>query len=427
MPTGRYVETSTGDEVVRAFVPDPLPPDLTIGAELRTLLDEALFALGRLSASSAHLPDSKLLLYLYVRKEAVLSSQIEGTQSSLSDLLLFELEEAPGVPLADVSEVSMYVAAVDHAVARMKGGFPLCNRLLREVHGVLLAEGRGSSKEPGNFRRSQNWIGGQTPALAAFVPPPADQVEPCMAQLERFLNNYPARTPPIIKAALAHVQFETIHPFLDGNGRVGRLLMSLAFCADGLLDEPILFLSLYFKSHRQTYYDLLQSVRTDGNWAGWLEFFARAVRETADQCTETAVSTNRIAQADRTKIQGLRRIAGSAMMVHQALLAHPLTTIARVSKSTGLVPNTVKKVLEALSEAGIVREITGSDEAGCTPMENCWTSWRRAPGPCKSLAREPEEWRRSRELVGLQLWKRGARSPSLAPLAVDAADGVACA
>ncbi len=246
----------------------------------------------------------------------------------------------------------MYVAAVDHAVARMKGGFPLCNRLLREVHGVLLAEGRGSSKEPGNFRRSQNWIGGQTPALAAFVPPPADQVEPCMAQLERFLNNDPARTPPIIKAALAHVQFETIHPFLDGNGRVGRLLMSLAFCADGLLDEPILFLSLYFKSHRQTYYDLLQSVRTDGNWAGWLEFFARAVRETADQCTETAVSTNRIAQADRTKIQGLRRIAGSAMMVHQALLAHPLTTIARVSKSTGLVPNTVKKVLEALSEAG---------------------------------------------------------------------------
>jgi len=357
--TGRYVETSTGDEVVRAFIPDPLPPDLSISTDLRTLLDSALFALGRLSASSAHLPDSKLLLYLYVRKEAVLSSQIEGTQSSLSDLLLFELEEVPGVPLADVSEVSRYVAASDHAIGRMRSGFPLCNRLLREAHGVLLSEGRGSSKEPGNFRRSQNWVGGPRPALAAFVPPPADQVDPCMAQLERFLNDDPTKTPPIIKAALAHVQFETIHPFLDGNGRVGRLLISLAFCADGLLEDPILFLSLYFKNHRQTYYDLLQGVRTEGNWEGWLDFFARAVKETADQCTETAVNTNRIAQADRSRIQGLGRIAGSAMMVHQELLAHPLTTIATTSKATGLVPNTVKKVFEALSEAGIVREITG--------------------------------------------------------------------
>ena len=357
--TGRYIENSTGGETVRAFVPNPLPPDLSIGAELREQLDQALLSLGRLSASLVFLPDSKLLLYLYVRKEAVLSSQIEGTQSSLSDLLLFEIEEAPGVPLADVSEVSHYVAAVDHGIARMRAGFPLSNRLLREVHAVMLAEGRGSGKDPGNFRRSQNWIGGLRPALAAFVPPPVEQVEPCMADLELFLHDKPIKTPALLKAALAHVQFETIHPFLDGNGRLGRLLISLIFCSDRILEDPILFLSLYFKNHRQTYYDLLQAVRITGDWEGWLEFFARAVRETADQCTATAEKTNRLSRADRVKILSLGRIAGSATLVHQELLTHPLTTIGRMSKATGLVPNTVRKIFAAMSEAGIVREITG--------------------------------------------------------------------
>jgi Fic family protein len=357
--TGRYIETSTGDEKVRAFVPDPLPPSLSVGEELRETLDRALVSLGRLSASTVFLPDSKLLLYLYVRKEAVLSSQIEGTQSSLSDLLLFEIEEAPGVPLEDVVEVSRCVAALDHGMRRMRGGFPLSNRLIREVHRELLSQGRGAEKDPGNFRRSQNWIGGPRAALATFVPPPADQVEPCMAALELFLHDKPKRTPALIKAALAHVQFETIHPFLDGNGRLGRLMISLMLCAGGILEEPILFLSLYFKNHRQQYYDLLQSVRTEGEWEEWLDFFARAVRETADQCTETAQKTNRLAQTDRTRIQALGRIAGSASLVHQELLAHPLTTIARTSKATGLVPNTVTKVFAALSEAGIVREITG--------------------------------------------------------------------
>lgn len=357
--TGRYIQTSSGDETVRAFVPDPLPPQLSIGPDLREQLDQALLSLGRLSGSAIFLPDSKLLLYLYVRKEAVLSSQIEGTQSSLSDLLLFEIDEAPGVPLADVAEVSRCVAAVEHGIARMRSGFPLSNRLLREVHAVLLAEGRGSGKDPGNFRRSQNWIGGARPALAAFVPPPVEHVEPCMADLEVFLHDKPARTPALIKAALAHVQFETIHPFLDGNGRLGRLLISLILCADRILEDPILFLSLYFKNHRQRYYDLLQAVRVEGDWEGWLEFFACAVRETADQCAATAEKTNRISRVDRAKILGLGRIAGSATLVHQELLAHPLTTIARMSKASGLVPNTVRKVFAALSEAGIVREITG--------------------------------------------------------------------
>jgi Fic family protein len=357
--TGRYIQTSSGDETVRAFVPDPLPPELSIGVDLREQLDQALLSLGRLSGSAVFLPDSKLLLYLYVRKEAVLSSQIEGTQSSLSDLLLFEIDEAPGVPLADVAEVSRCVAAVEHGMARMRSGFPLSNRLLREVHAVLLAEGRGSGKDPGNFRGSQNWIGGPRPALAAFVPPPVEHVEPCMADLELFLHDKPIRTPALIKAALAHVQFETIHPFLDGNGRLGRLLISLILCADRILEDPILFLSLYFKNHRQRYYDLLQAVRVEGDWEGWLEFFACAVRETADQCAATAEKTNRLSRVDRAKILGFGRIAGSATLVHQELLAHPLTTIARMSKASGLVPNTVRKVFAALSEAGIVREITG--------------------------------------------------------------------
>jgi Fic family protein len=358
-PTGRYIESSTGEETVRAFVPNPLPPELTIDAELREKLDQALLSLGRLSASSVFLPDNNLLLYLYVRKEAVLSSQIEGTQSSLADLLLFEIEEAPGVPLVDVAEVSQYVAAVEHGISRMRSGFPLSNRLLREVHGVLLSEGRGSGKDPGNFRRSQNWIGGVRPALAAFVPPPVEHVEPCMADLEMFLHDKPTKTPSLIKAALAHVQFETIHPFLDGNGRVGRLLISLILCSDQILHDPILFLSLYFKNHRQSYYDLLDAVRVEGDWEAWLEFFARAVKETADQCTATAEKTNRLARVDRARILELGRIAGSATLVHQELLAHPLTTIARMSKVTGLVPNTVRKVFSAMAKAGVVREITG--------------------------------------------------------------------
>ena len=340
-------------------MPDPLPPPLAIDAELREKLDQALLSLGRLSASSVFLPDNNLLLYLYVRKEAVLSSQIEGTQSSLSDLLLFEIEEAPGVPLVDVAEVSQYVAAVEHGISRMRSGFPLSNRLLREVHGVLLSEGRGSGKDPGNFRRSQNWICGVRPALAAFVPPPVEHVEPCMADLELFLHDKPAKTPSLIKAALAHVQFETIHPFLDGNGRLGRLLISLILCSDQILHDPILFLSLYFKNHRQTYYDLLQAVRVEGNWEAWLEFFAGAVKETADQCTATAEKTNRLARVDRARILELGRIAGSATLVHQELLAHPLTTIARMSKLTGLVPNTVRKVFSVMAKVGIVREITG--------------------------------------------------------------------
>ena len=280
---GTYIVSTIGGESVRSYVPPPLPPDPAVGmGQLQLLLEQANQALGRLDGFTSVLPDLSLslFLYAYVRKEALLSSQIEGTQSSLSDLLLFENSEAPGVPIQDVQEVSNYVAALNHGMRRLREGFPLSLRLIREIHGVLLSEGRGSNKEPGEFRRSQNWIGGTRPGNAAFVPPPPDRVMECMGQLEIFLHEERRDIPLLIKAALVHVQFETVHPFLDGNGRLGRLLITFMLCASGSLREPILYLSLYLKTHRETYYELLTEVRSKGDWETWLEFFLTAVKET---------------------------------------------------------------------------------------------------------------------------------------------------
>ena len=361
-PTGRYETISTvGDEVTRAFVPASLPPEppLTPSADLRESLDHALVALGRLDSVSTLLPDTELFLYSYVRKEAVLSSQIEGTQSSLSDLLLFELDEAPGVPLDDVVEVSNYVAALEHGLTRVRGGFPLSNRLVREVHALLLAKGRGADKEPGEYRQSQNWIGGTRPGNAVFVPPPAQHVEACMGALERFLHNEPERTPALVKAALAHVQFETIHPFLDGNGRVGRLLITLLLCVEGILREPLLYLSLYFKQHRDRYYELLTTVRTDGNWEAWLAFFADAVRETASAAAETARSLVEAFGADRERIRRIGRGSLSALQVHHELQRRPLCNITTLVTATKLSAPTVAKALDLLTKLGVVREVTG--------------------------------------------------------------------
>ena len=250
---GRYVTISTAGEKAQAFVPAPLPPQPPIDwtPALRDKFDQALLALGRLDSVSTLLPDTSLFLYMYVRKEAVLSSMIEGTQSSLSDLLLFELDQEPGVPLDDVREVSNYVAALSHGLKLLEEGLPLSLRLFGEVHGVLHAKGRGSVHAPGEFRRTQNWIGGTRPGNAAFVPPPAETVMECMGKLELFLHDKPEPTPILLKAALAHVQFETIHPFLDGNGRLGRLLITLLLCEHRVLRKPMLYVSLYFKTHRQ--------------------------------------------------------------------------------------------------------------------------------------------------------------------------------
>jgi Fic family protein len=350
-----------GGEVVRAFVPAPLPPvpALRIDHVLREEIDQALLALGRLDSVTSLLPDTGLFLYTFVRKEAVLSSQIEGTQSSLSDLLLFEIEEAPGVPVDDAREASNYVRALEHGVKRVREGFPVSNRLFREIHGELLSKGRGSKKRPGEFRTSQNWIGGARPGVATFVPPPPDAVQECMAALERFLHGQPERMPTLLKAALAHVQFETIHPFLDGNGRVGRLLITLVLVAEGVLQEPLLYLSLYFKQHRRTYYDLLQRVRTDGDWEAWVSFFVRGVKETADGAVLTAQKLARLFKDDRERIRSIGRVAGSALRVHQVFQEHPIQTVQTATQRTGLTVPTVTAVMKVLEREGVVRELTG--------------------------------------------------------------------
>jgi Fic family protein len=359
--TGRYEVTTVGGENVQAFVPAPLPPapPLAIEGVLQQALEPALLALGRLDGISTQLPETSLFLYAYVRKEAVLSSQIEGTQSSLSDLLLFELEEAPGVPVDDVVEVSNCVAALDHGLARLRSGFPLSNRLIREIHGVLLSRGRGSNKDPGEFRCSQNLIGGSRPGNAVFVPPPHLLVSECMSDLEHFLHAEEELLPAVVRAGLAHAQFETIHPFLDGNGRVGRLLITFLLCHAGVLSEPLLYLSLYLKQNRATYYSMLDAVRRDGDWEGWLTFFLEGVRQTAEGAVSTAQRLTQLFNEDRERITPAGRRAGSALRVHESLKARPLATLADVRGRTGLSFPAVASAMELLVELGIARELTG--------------------------------------------------------------------
>jgi len=359
--TGRYEVTSGGDEPVRAFVPHPLPPSppVYLEGDLQRRLETATLAVGRLDGVSTLLTDKSLFLYSYVRKEAVLSSQIEGTQSSLSDLLLFELEEAPGVPLDDVVEVSNYVAALDHGIVRLREPFPLSNRLIREIHAVLLSRGRGSGKDPGEFRRSQNWIGGSRPGTAVFVPPPPAAVEDCMAALERFLHATDDGLPVLVRAGLAHVQFETIHPFLDGNGRVGRLLVTFLLCHAGVLRDPLLYLSLYLKQHRQEYYALLDGVRRDGDWEAWLSFFLEGVRVTAEGAVETAKRLAALFSEDHATIEPRGRRAGSALRVHDAIKARPILSMTQICRTTGLSFPAASSAMDLLLESGIARELTG--------------------------------------------------------------------
>jgi Fic family protein len=357
---GKFVTTAAGGEKVRAYLPPPLPPRPSLDlAQFFELLEEANRALGRLDGVTSVLPDTPLFLYMYVRKEALLSSQIEGTQSSLSDLLLFENEEVPGVPLDDVREVSNYVAAMDYGLKRLRDGFPLSLRLIREIHDVLLSKGRGSSKQPGEFRQSQNWIGGTRPGNALYVPPPASHVMDCMSELEKFIHAETPHLPVLVKAALIHVQFESIHPFLDGNGRLGRLLITVLLCAQGVLKEPILYLSLFFKSHRSEYYDLLQGVRERGDWESWLEFFLTGVKETSAQAAETARQILGLFDKDRRRIESIGRPSASALRVHQYLQTRPIMSVPAAVRELKLSGPTVRKSVGHLVELGMVREITG--------------------------------------------------------------------
>lgn len=358
--TGRYEVTTTGGEPVRAFVPAALPPnppvDLT-GSRQR-LLEQATLACGRLDGVSALLPDPDLFLYAYIRREAVLSSQIEGTQSSLSDLLLFELDEAPGVPFDDVVEVSNHVAALEHGLALLRADLPISSRLLREVHAKLLARGRGADKQPGEFRRSQNWIGGTRPGNAHYVPPPPAAVADAMSDLERFIHQ---KDPPstLITAALAHVQFETIHPFLDGNGRVGRLLIALLLHQDKVLRQPLLYLSLYLKQHRDEYYRLLDSVRRDGDWEAWLDFFLEGVAATAGGAVDTAHRLLGMFRKDEQRLAAGGRSTASALRIYAVLRDRPAATIQFLAERAGVTFPTASKAVEVLTGEGIVRELTG--------------------------------------------------------------------
>jgi len=359
--TGTYHVTTTAGEKVRAFVPLALPPEppLEITGARQMLLERATLAVGRLDSISTLLPDPHLFLYSYVRREAVLSSQIEGTQSSLSDLLLFELEEAPGAPNDDVVEVSNYIAALEHGMARLREGFPLSNRLIREMHAALMAKGRGSDKHPGEFRRSQNWIGGTRPGKAHFVPPPPEEVAACMAALESFLHDDTGNLPLLLKAALAHVQFETIHPFLDGNGRLGRLLIALLLHHGGLLAEPLLYLSLYLKEHRSVYYELLDRVRQQGDWEAWVDFFLEGVEHTARGAVQTAKRLVDLFNADTHRVQQSGRASANALRVLAAMRSRPVLTLKHLRDAHGMTFPTATKAMQTLVAAGIARELTG--------------------------------------------------------------------
>mgnify|MGYP001766127084 CR=1 FL=1 len=356
---GRFVETPVAGEIVRAFVPPPLPPVPTIDVlGLLERLSLAERALGRLDGITMLLPRQELFLYMYVRKEAVLSSQIEGTQSTLSDLLRFETEARAGQPIDDIREVSNYVDAMMYGLERLQD-LPLSLRLIREIHARLLQSGRGGSKSPGEFRRSQNRIGGTRPGNALFVPPPVIELDACLDALERFIHEDQSRLPALIKAGLLHVQFETIHPFLDGNGRVGRLLVTLYLCVNGVLRTPLLYLSLFFKAHRADYYRLLQEVREHGNWEAWLDFFLAGVAETANQAFDAATRIVDLFKQDRERITAESDRAGSALRIHDLFQQNPLLTATHIVRQTGLSMPTVNAALTDLERCGIVEEVTG--------------------------------------------------------------------
>ena len=357
---GKDIVISTVGEFAKAYVPPLLPPDPPVDlARLYAKIDKATIAVGRLDGLTYVLPDAATFTFAYVRKEAILSCQIEGLQPSLPDLLLFEATGASGASPDDVQEVAGCSAALRHGGQRITGGSPVSQRLLCELHAMLLASGRGSTRLPGEFRRSQNWIGGTRPGNAVFVPPPAHLVPDLMTDLERFMHATGPSLPILIKAGIAHAQFETIHPFLDGNGRTGRLLITLLLLGCGILSQPLLYLSLYLKVHRSRYYDLLQRVRTHGDWEAWLEFFLDGVIAAASDATRTAREILELHKTDRERVCQLGRPAASALRVYRLLQERPIITASGAARESGISVPTVWRSLRHLERLGVVREITG--------------------------------------------------------------------
>lgn len=355
---GTYIVQKITGESFKAYLPSKLPPEPPLNlTKLYPYLEKATLALAELNSIHKSIPNTSLFIYMYVRKEALLSSQIEGTQSSFSDLMLFEHHQKPEVSLEDVEEVSNYVKAITYGLERLKDDFPLSLRLLREIHGVLLSGGRGSGKLPGEFRRSQNWIGGTRPGNALFVPPPVSHLNQCLSDFESFLHD--ETLPVLIRAGLLHVQFETIHPFLDGNGRLGRLLIPLLLCNSGMLDEPILYLSLYLKQNRKVYYDLLQEVRQHGTWEVWLEFFLEGVFKSAKQAIKTANLINNLFENDLIKIASLGRARFSCEHTLEFLKMLPQVTVPLLANELGMSAPTARSALNHMMALGVLEEISG--------------------------------------------------------------------
>ncbi|MDR2964865.1 MAG: Fic family protein, partial [Treponema sp.] len=345
-------------EHYNTYVPKALPPVPAINmAEISEWLEKANFAIGELNGIVESVPDPAIINYMYVRKEAVLSSQIEGTQSTLDDLLRYESDGTAGVPVDDVNEVSSYVAALCHGLERLQGGFPLSFRLVREVHKILLTNSRGHQKTPGIFRKTQNWIGGTRPGNAYFVPPPPEKVLDCLGNLEKFMHAK-NKMPILVKAALIHHQFETIHPFLDGNGRAGRLLITLYLYAAGFLRSPFLYLSLFFRQHRELYYDKLSEPRKTGNWEEWLNFFLEGTAETAWDAKRTLLEIKTLFTHDDARVSVLGRAGTSAKAIFFIFKQKPILNIAEITKRTGLTKPTAISIVKRLIKLGIVENIS---------------------------------------------------------------------
>ncbi|BAU64833.1 Fic family protein [Stanieria sp. NIES-3757] len=358
MRSGQLVKQLEG---YSAFIPAPLPPNppIKMDVELTRLLSQADRSLGRLDGATSILPNPDLFVAMYVRQEAVLSSQIEGTQSTLEDVLQYEIDAKGQERPKDVEEVVNYVHALQYGLERLQE-LPLCLRLIREIHAKLLDGVRGSDRTPGEFRKTQNWIGspGCTLATATFIPPPVLEMHKALDNLEKFLhdrNSFPA----LIHCGLAHAQFETIHPFLDGNGRVGRLLITFLLCQREILQKPLLYLSHYLKFHRAEYYDRLMAVRTDGNWEGWLKFFLKGIWEVSESATTTARSILNLREQHRELIGKQINNSGYGLRLLDLLFEKPMINIPLVEEYLQCSYGTANKTVKQLEQLGLLNEITG--------------------------------------------------------------------
>jgi len=362
--TGKYEGTVVAGEEIRAFVPRPLPPadpPLSLDSEALALLGRAEHQLSRLELAGEMVPSVDWFIYGFVRKEAVISSQIEGTQATLIDLLTFEAQrEDDSAPGPDVQEVCNYVDALTYAREQLhrRDGLPLSIRLLNGAHARLMRGARGADKQPGQVRRSQNWIGGTRPGNAVFVPPPPNALTTVLSDFEHYIHADDS-LPPLVRAGLLHLQFETIHPYLDGNGRIGRLLVSLLLEHWDLLSKPLLYLSLFFKRNRDDYYRLLNEVRTEGDWESWIRFFLEGIATIAKEATDTARDLFALVSADRARALAAPASSVMAVRLFEALGQHPIVTIARVTELLEVTKPTATRAVNTLVDAGILTEITG--------------------------------------------------------------------